>query len=64
MGGLRLYRPFICFEDNGSSVRNGITDLSTHKILEELEYTIHPLVYDNFLAIPIVKSKFRNCSGA
>lgn len=30
----------------------------------DMEYVIHPLVYDNFLAIPLVKSGFKNCSGA
>ena len=61
---IKKFRPFICFEDNGASIKNGITELSTHEILEQLEYKIHPLVYDNFLGIPIVKSNFKNCSGA
>jgi hypothetical protein len=61
---IKKFRPFICFEDNGSSITNGITELSTHEILEQLEYKIHPLVYDNFLAVPLVKSNFKNGSGA
>jgi hypothetical protein len=61
---IKKYRPVICFEDNGSSKINGITDLDVHKMLSELEYVIHPLVYDNFLALPLVKSGFRNGSGA
>ncbi len=61
---IEKYRPIICFEDNGSSKNNGITDLDSHKILMDMEYVINPLVYDNFLAIPLVKSGFKNCSGA
>lgn len=60
---IKKFRPFIVFEDNGSSKENGITDLDIHKMLRDLEYQIHELVYDNFLAVPLVKSKFKNCSG-
>ena len=61
---IKKFRPVICFEDNGSSKTNGITDLNPHKLLTDMEYVIHPLVYDNFLALPIVKSGFKNGSGA
>jgi len=60
---IKKFRPVICFEDNGSSKDNGITELSSHEILKDLEYIIEPLVYDNFIALPIVKSNFKNCSG-
>jgi hypothetical protein len=36
---------------------------TTEELLTELEYVIHPLVYDNFIALPIVKSNFKNISG-
>jgi hypothetical protein len=60
---IQKFRPIICFEDNGSSKTNNITELSTHDLLKELEYVIHPLEYSNYIAFPIVKSNFRNCSG-
>jgi len=60
---IKKFRPVICFEDNGSSKNNNITGLNAHEILKNLEYIIEPLVYDNFLALPVVKSNFKNCSG-
>ena len=60
---IRKFRPVICFEDNGSGVKNDITDKSAKQLLIENEYVVHDLVYDNFIALPIVKSKFRNASG-
>ena len=60
---IKKFHPFIVFEDNGSSKDNNITDLNIHEMLKGLEYHIHELVYDNYLAIPIVKSNFKNCSG-
>jgi FkbM family methyltransferase len=63
MNTIRKYRPVICFEDNGSSVTNNITDKSAKQLLLDNEYVIHELVYENLLALPLVKSKFRNASG-
>ena len=60
---IKKYRPVICFEDNNSSVIHKITDKDSHTILKDLEYVIHPLVYYNFLALPLVKSGFNNGSG-
>jgi len=42
---------------------NRMTEKNCHQILKELEYVIHPLVYNNFLALPLVKSGFKNESG-
>ena len=63
MNTIREYRPVICFEDNGCASTNNITDKSAKQLLLDNEYVIHELVYENLLAIPLVKSKFRNASG-
>lgn len=60
---IKKYRPIICFEDNNSTKVNFNSDESSHKILKDLEYVIHPLVYDNYIAFPIVMSNFKNISG-
>jgi FkbM family methyltransferase len=67
---IKRCRPIICFETNLSTEnRSNFPDefknieKTPHQILEDLEYVIHPLVYDNFIAFPIVKSKFKNISG-
>jgi len=67
---IKRCRPIICFESNWTiGNREKFPDdfknieKTSHEILEELEYVIHPLVYDNFIAFPIVKSNFKNMSG-
>ena len=59
---IKKYRPVICFEDV-DFLRNRMTEKNSHQILKDLEYVIHPLVYNNFLALPLVKSGFKNESG-
>lgn len=63
MNTIKKYRPIICFEDNGSSKKNFNIDESSQDILKELEYVIHELVYENYIAFPLVFSKFKNISG-
>ena len=68
---IKKFRPVICFEYyEDSDQTDGYPEMfkkglekTTHEKLEELEYVIHPLVYNNFLALPLVKSKFKNLSG-
>jgi FkbM family methyltransferase len=66
---IKRCRPIICFESN-YTVENRENfpdefriDKSATEKLKELEYVIHPLVYDNFIAFPLVKSGFKNVSG-
>jgi len=69
---IKRCRPVICFEyyPDQESRNSEFPEMFQEDLvknakerLEELEYMIHPLVYSNFLAVPLVKSKFKNISG-
>lgn len=61
---IKKFRPIICYEDWNASENNKVSDKKPSEILTELEYVIHPLVYDNFIAFPLSKSGYHNSSGA
>lgn len=66
---IKKYRPFIMYEHNHTTENREDFDESckidkeVKELLEDLEYQIIELVYDNYLAVPVVKSKFKNLSS-